>query len=144
MWSDRRQHYFSVKIFFGSRSFKYAFWLNNKCICLPLILFNFILFFQFKLIVDLWSQFRYGIYPEYPAKNGETNNEFYINQNGEIEPTRCNASIQGKIKNKNTNKDCEIFLADGLPSPECIFEEETNLNYLKLVPPSLIQVNTVL
>lgn len=93
------------------------------------------------MIVDLWSQFRYGIYSEYPAENEETNNEFYLNQNGEIEPTRCNAAIQGTIKNKYTNKDCEKFLANGLPSSECIFEEETNLNYLKLIPPSLIEVN---
>lgn len=96
--------------------------------------------FLIKLIVNLWSQFRYGVYPEYASQNEEGKNDFFLNENGEIEPTRCSADIKGKIKNKFTNNDCENFLENGLPSPECIFEEDTNSNSFMIIPPSLIEV----
>lgn len=65
------------------------------------------------------------MFPEYPLKSLENNQEFYLNENAEIEATRCSLNITGQIKNPSslTGK-CESFSSDGLPSIDCTFEED--------------------
>ena len=80
---------------------------------------------DFKVLVHEWSHFRYGVFDEYPHKTVENNQEFYINDKGEIEATRCNLNLRGHIRN-TTNKSgkCEKFMPNGLPSNDCNFEDE--------------------
>ena len=57
------------------------------------------------------------------------NQEFYINEKGEIEATRCNINLTGHILNITDNKEeCKVFLENGLPSNECNFESDNKEN----------------
>ncbi len=76
-------------------------------------------------MVHEWAHFRYGVFDEYPHKTLENNQEFYINDKGEIEATRCNINLKGHIRNtSDIFGKCHKFLANGLPSNECNFEDE--------------------
>ena len=78
-----------------------------------------------NVLVHQWASFRYGVFSEYPHKLAEHNEEFYINSRGEIEATRCGLSLGGSLKNPTVaNQRCDEFAADGLPSPNCIFEDD--------------------
>ena len=73
----------------------------------------------------MWAMFRYGVFSEYPHKVTEKNEEFYINEKGQLEATRCGSKLSGTLKDP-TSKDeiCDKFLDNGLPSSECIFLDD--------------------
>ena len=78
-----------------------------------------------KVLVHEWAHFRYGVFDEYPHKTLENNQEFYINQEGEVEATRCTSSLGGQIRNiSDPNGKCTHFLSNGLPSNDCNFEDD--------------------
>ena len=55
----------------------------------------------------------------------ENSKEFYINPNGEVEATRCSASLSGRIRNaSDPDGRCGEFMANGLPSGDCSFEDD--------------------
>ncbi|CAF0782079.1 unnamed protein product [Brachionus calyciflorus] len=99
-----------------------------------------------KVVIHYWSQYRYGVFPEYPHKTLGNNQEFYLNVKGEIEATRCSLNITGKIKNPTSeNGKCDTFLPNGLPSIDCVFEEDPDNSYFSsasvLNKPSILNVN---
>ena len=80
-------------------------------------------------MVHNWAQFRYGVFTEHASRDmeGSGGGEFYMNSRGEIEATRCSREIKGQIKHvseKGESRACTLFDADGLPSRECLFQED--------------------
>lgn len=81
-------------------------------------------------MVHNWAQFRYGVFTEHASRDLEgvsSNGEFYMNSRGEIEATRCSREIKGEIKRVSeagVSSACTMFEPDGLPSRECVFQEE--------------------
>jgi hypothetical protein len=77
--------------------------------------------------VHNWAQFKFGVFPEYSFKDLDNSEEFYHNSNGDVEATRCNLNLSGKIKNSLTDQEtCKEFKF-GLPSKdECMFEDDIN------------------
>lgn len=72
-----------------------------------------------------WAKFRYGVFSEAAHKNVEDNEEFYFNSKGEIEATRCNLELTGHIKNPTVDSQkCDEFQSNGLPSVNCVFEDD--------------------
>ncbi len=78
-----------------------------------------------SVLVHEWAHFRYGIFDEHPHKTPNNSHEFYINQHGEVEATRCSSSLKGHIQSSSDpSKKCNTFLANGLPSSDCSFVDE--------------------
>jgi hypothetical protein len=67
-----------------------------------------------------------------------------LNEKGEIEATRCSLNITGRIKSPvSESGKCETFLPNGLPTVDCIFEEDIDKEYNSasiLNKPFLLQV----
>jgi hypothetical protein len=88
-----------------------------------------------NVLIHQWAQFRYGVFNEYPHKIIENNEEFYINSKGQIEATRCAMNITGSLKDPTVpNEKCEKFSQNGLPSSDCIFEDD----YKRIDPSSKV------
>jgi hypothetical protein len=78
-----------------------------------------------NVLIHQWAQFRYGVFSEYPHKITENNEEFYINPSGQIEATRCGLNLTGSLKDPTVpGEKCEKFSANGLPSSDCIFQDD--------------------
>ena len=81
------------------------------------------------MLVHEWAHFRYGVFDEHPYKTAEvddSNEEFYLNANGEIEATKCNSNLSGKLYNPlDESRLCEINPLTGLPTRDCVFEDDT-------------------
>jgi calcium-activated chloride channel regulator 4 len=75
--------------------------------------------------VHNWASFRYGVFSEVPYKNLDNNEEFYFNTNGDLEATRCNLNITGHLRNPIVHSQiCDNFQENGLPSIDCIYEDD--------------------
>ena len=82
-----------------------------------------------QVLVHEWAHFRYGVFDEHPYKTGIDDDygseEFYLNSNGEIEATKCNSNLSGKLYNPlNESSLCEINPLTGLPTKGCVFEDD--------------------
>ena len=86
-----------------------------------------------NVLVHNWAQFRYGVFNEYPQRNLDSNEEFYLNEKGQIEATRCSLNLTGRIRNPLKEDGlCKEFTINGLPNNECIFQDD-----IKTEEPSL-------
>lgn len=78
-----------------------------------------------NVLVHEWAHFRYGVFDEHPHKTSENNQEFYINERGEVEATRCAATLTGHVRNASDPRgQCRQFMSNGLPSNDCSFEDD--------------------
>jgi hypothetical protein len=78
-----------------------------------------------KVLVHNWAQFRYGVFNEYPQQNLDSKDEFYLNERGEIEATRCSGNLTGRIMNPMKQDGvCKEFTINGLPCDECIYQDD--------------------
>nr|XP_002731898.1 PREDICTED: calcium-activated chloride channel regulator 1-like [Saccoglossus kowalevskii] len=73
-----------------------------------------------KVIIHEWGHLRWGLFDEYPTSPEEN---FYFDENGRTEPTRCSESVTGVSLDSskgwtkcNTDPDSGV-----LPEPTCLF-----------------------
>jgi hypothetical protein len=85
-----------------------------------------------KVLVHNWAQFRYGVFTESPHKRSliddpvdTANDEFYLNERGEIEATRCSGNLTGRVRNPMRSDGlCTEFTINGLPGGECVYQDD--------------------
>ena len=63
---------------------------------------------------------RYGVFDEHSTRNEES--EFYVNEKNELDAIRCSTASEGKITDPLFGP-CDKYLPNGLPDPQCIFED---------------------
>ncbi|XP_070559946.1 calcium-activated chloride channel regulator family member 3-like [Ptychodera flava] len=72
-----------------------------------------------KVIVHMWGHLRWGLFDEFARKDDE---HFYLDENGNVEPTRCSKSIRGVEYDSETWKACgEDPERNNLPNKHCRF-----------------------
>ncbi|XP_070557598.1 calcium-activated chloride channel regulator 1-like isoform X2 [Ptychodera flava] len=80
-----------------------------------------------KVIVHEWGHLRWGLFDEYPRSQNE---HFYLNEDREVEATRCSLSVVGK-EYDSKGKRCNINPKSGKwPKDDCRFEPISN-NFAK-------------
>ncbi|XP_070557872.1 calcium-activated chloride channel regulator 1-like [Ptychodera flava] len=72
-----------------------------------------------KVIVHEWGHLRWGLFNEYATNSFE---RFYLDDNGNVEPTRCSRAVIGKSYDSETGKRCNVNPKSGKrPGKHCRF-----------------------
>ncbi|XP_070558062.1 calcium-activated chloride channel regulator 1-like [Ptychodera flava] len=80
-----------------------------------------------KAVIHEWGHLRWGLFDEYPISTDEN---FYFDENGHTQPTRCSAAVTGQCADINKNyRRCNLNPESGqIPEPGCTFFPDLNNN----------------